>query len=68
MKKMIRNVVLGLLAALALGACSYVGAVDVGSQVVVLRNDHFLFGALRGAYVCNVTPNGLAGCVEGESP
>ncbi len=56
-----------LLGAVSMG-CSYGGAAASGDKVVVLRNDSFLFGALRTAYVCKITDAGLAGCSEGESP
>lgn len=63
-----------LLLALGLGAsaatgCAYGGvAVTSTNHAVVLRNDMFLFGALRKAFVCQVTQGGLAGCVTAESP
>ena len=39
-----------------------------GTKAVVLRNDNFLFGALRSAYVCDVTDSGLKNCQEGDTP
>ncbi len=48
--------------------CSYGGAAASGDKVVVLRNDNFLFGALRGAYVCKITDGGLSACQAGEAP
>jgi len=51
-----------------LGGCSYGGVAMSGDTAVVVRNDMFLFGALRKAYVCKVTPTGLAQCVVSESP
>jgi hypothetical protein len=53
----------------ALMGCSYGGAAGIGAdKVVVLRNDSFLFGALRKAVVCKVAENGLTGCQENETP
>ena len=49
--------------------CAYGGIAAVDSDtVVVLRNDSFLFGLLRKAVVCDVTPAGLANCVSGAKP
>ena len=49
--------------------CAYGGAAGVGKDyVVVLRNDGFLFGMLRKAYVCKATTSGLSGCRDGENP
>jgi hypothetical protein len=49
--------------------CAYGGIAAVDSDtVVVLRNDSFLFGLLRKAVVCDVTPSGLANCVSGVKP
>lgn len=65
---------LALLLALGLGAaaatgCAYGGvAVTPNNQAVVLRNDLFLFGALRKAFVCQVTPAGLSACGTAENP
>lgn len=67
--------VLGLVLALGmvggvLGGCAY-GGVSVnaaGDKAVVMRNDSFLFGALRTAYVCKVTDEGLSDCKEGDAP
>ncbi len=54
-----------------LAACSYGTAVAVGKnrdRVMILRNDHFLFGALRQAYVCKASDAGLVDCQKQESP
>jgi len=51
-----------------LGGCAYGGAAASGDKVVVLRNDAFLFGALRAAFVCKITDAGLSGCAEGDAP
>lgn len=49
--------------------CAYGAMTTVGKEhVVVLRNDGFLFGALRQASVCKVTPGGLTGCKQAENP
>ena len=51
--------------------CSYGSMVAVGKnqdRVVILRNDVFLFGALRRAYVCKASDAGLVDCQEEESP
>lgn len=65
--------VLSALALLALVAviqgCAYGAMTTVGKEhVVVLRNDAFLFGVLRQASVCKVTPSGLTACHVGENP
>jgi hypothetical protein len=61
-----------MLAILAIGTvasgCGYAGAATTGDKVVVLRNDMFLFGALREAYVCKVTDAGLSDCKSSEAP
>jgi hypothetical protein len=60
--------VIGSISAALMG-CGYGGAAGIGTdKVVVLRNDGFLFGALRKAMVCKVAENGLAGCQENETP
>lgn len=52
----------------SLGGCSYGSIAVAGDKVVVLREDLFLFGALRKAFVCRVTETGLANCAANESP
>ena len=63
---------ISVFAALALAvtsqACAYGGAGASGDKVVVLRNDAFLFGALRKAFVCKVTDGGLSNCAAAEAP
>ena len=66
MKKIIALSTLAL--ALSAQACAYGGAATSGDKVVVLRNDSFLYGALRKAFVCKVTDGGLTGCAAGEAP
>lgn len=66
MKKIIALSTLAL--ALSTQACAYGGAAASGDKVVVLRNDSFLFGILRKAFVCKVTDGGLTGCAAGEAP
>lgn len=60
----------GLMAgAVSMTGCAYGGVAGVGKEhVVVLRNDGFLFGILRKAYVCKATTSGLAGCKDTENP
>lgn len=67
--------VLGLMMAMgmmasALGGCAYgaIAATPDGSKVVVLRQDSFLFGALRKAFVCRVADTGLSSCAANEAP
>ncbi len=67
MKKIKALIVGGLLVA-ALGACAYGGAAAAGDKVVVLRNDMFLFGMLRQAFVCQITDSGLANCGANQNP
>ena len=41
----------------------------MGDKVVILRNDSFLFGALRKVFVCKVNDAGLANCqASAEAP
>ncbi len=50
-------------------ACAYGGVAAVNENtVVILRNDAFLFGLLREAYVCKVSDQGLVSCQVGVSP
>jgi hypothetical protein len=64
------SVLVVLLAALAAtSGCSYGGIAKVGKgKVAVLRNDGFLFGALRKAFVCKVGAGGLSQCSANENP
>ncbi len=60
-----------LLAAFLVGAtgCAYGHSLRVGkNKVLVLKNDHLLFGIMRKAHICDVTPSGLANCSEKENP
>ncbi|HHH10963.1 MAG TPA: hypothetical protein ENK23_02680 [Sorangium sp.] len=66
--KYIKNIAFVAVAASILGGCAYGGAAADGGKVVVLRNDSFLFGALRSAYVCQITDGGLTNCNENEAP
>ncbi|MBI5508521.1 MAG: hypothetical protein HY903_07195 [Deltaproteobacteria bacterium] len=66
--KKIKALVVGSLLAAALAACAYGGAAASGEKVVVLRNDAFLFGALRAAYVCKITDTGLSDCQAATAP
>ncbi len=58
-----------LVSCLGIG-CSYAGvAVSAdGKKAVVLRNDWFLWGAIRKAYVCDVTDGGLVNCQHAQKP
>lgn len=69
MKKVLGLVLtLGALAS-ALSGCAYGDMAAVGTdKVVVMRNDMFLFGALRKAFVCKITDGGLSTCGSAESP
>ena len=68
MKKTL-GILLALGALSSLGACGYGAATTVGTdKVVVLRQDGFLFGALRKAFVCKVGDSGLTGCATQENP
>ncbi|WP_394823847.1 hypothetical protein [Pendulispora albinea] len=68
MKRML-VVALTLIGAASTMGCGYSGVSLAGTdKVVVARNDYFLFGALRKAYVCKVTDAGLTSCADSESP
>ena len=69
MKKMVKVFVGALVLAAAVTACSY-GAIATTStdKVVVMRQDGLLFGALRKAYVCQVSDAGLSNCATSENP
>jgi hypothetical protein len=66
----VRAFVVGILvvAALPVLGCNYGGASFAGDKVVVLRNDGFLMGMLRQAFVCSATDNGLQNCKSNQSP
>jgi hypothetical protein len=69
MRKLGLNLVILCALAAAVSACAYGGVAKVGKkQVVVLRNDAFLFGALRKAFVCKVNSSGLSQCSTNEAP
>jgi len=61
-----------ILAASILGGtltgCAYGGLAASGTNVVIARNDSFLFGILRKVFVCKVTDAGVANCNASESP
>ena len=49
--------------------CAYGHSLRVGkNKVLVLKNDNLLFGILRKAHICDVTPKGLKNCSEDENP
>lgn len=51
-----------------LGGCSYGGVATAGDKVVILRQDAFLMGALRKAFVCKIGDGGLEACGSNENP
>ena len=66
MKKALAGMLLA--AALATG-CAYGGvATTADGKAVVAKNVGFLFGIFNKIYVCNVSAQGLSGCVAGEAP
>jgi hypothetical protein len=66
MKAIKSLLVLSVLASLA--GCAYGGVGVSGDKAVVLRNDSFLFGILRQAFVCKVDASGLSACNSNVSP
>jgi hypothetical protein len=49
--------------------CYYnIGGVSGNGQVVIAKNDAFLFGLLNKVFVCNVTPGGVSQCAAAETP
>jgi len=63
-----KNILLGAIVAIGMSACAYSGVAADSGKAVVLRNDAFLFGMLRKAYVCQITDGGLTSCSSAESP
>jgi|GEM_PF-1444785 len=63
---------LAVLMMLVLSGCaSYTQVTRIGKNTVaVSRNDNLLFGLLRGpqVWICQVTAQGLKGCVTGDNP
>ena len=69
MKKAVASALLiGLVSTLGLGGCAYGGVSASGDKAVVLRNDAFLFGILRKAFVCKITDAGVTSCNSNEKP
>ena len=68
MKKAIGCALAALVISGSLWGCSYGGIAAVGDKVVVTRNDHLLFGALRKVFVCKATDAGLTDCSSSEAP
>jgi hypothetical protein len=69
MKKFAFAIMISLLAPTT--ACSYGSAVAIGKnrdRVLILRNDMFLFGGLRTAYICKASDAGLVDCQDEQSP
>lgn len=48
--------------------CAYGGVAASGDMAVVTVNNGFLFGIMRKAYVCKITPEGLTSCNASDSP
>lgn len=68
--KTIAKITTGMFLTCVLAAgCSYGGvATTSDNKAIVLQNNGLLFGLLNKAYVCDVTPTGLANCQTNESP
>ena len=54
--------------AATMSGCAYGGVAASGDQVVITRNDGFVFGLLRKVYVCQITPQGVTNCTAAEAP
>jgi hypothetical protein len=52
----------------ASSGCAYGGVAASGDWAVVTVNNGFLFGIMRKAYVCKISPEGLSNCSASESP
>jgi hypothetical protein len=52
----------------AASGCAYGGVAASGEWAVVTVNNGFLFGIMRKAYVCKISPEGLSNCAVSESP
>jgi len=69
MKKALGTLMAVGVIASALTGCAYGDMAAVGTdKVVVMRQDAFLFGALRKAFVCKISDGGLTSCATSESP
>ncbi len=68
MKKTLASLVLVGLVSGVLGGCAYGGVAVSGDKAVVLRNDAFLFGILRKAFVCKVSDAGVTACNSSDNP
>ncbi|WP_428261716.1 hypothetical protein [Haliangium sp.] len=68
LKKLAASAFLAAALGSSLGACAYGGVAASGDNVVVTRNDLFLFGLLRAVYVCQITPQGVTNCSAAEAP
>ncbi len=69
MKKFASALLICFLASTA--GCYYSNAVAIGKnrdRVLILRNDAFLMGGLRSAYICKASDAGLVDCQEEEAP
>ena len=68
MKKTVAMILGSIAVVSALSACGYAGVATAGDKAVVLRNDAFLFGALRKAFVCKISDAGLTSCNASDAP
>src|SRR5262245_19252899 len=68
MKKTVGLLISAVLLSGVVAGCAYGGVATAGDKAVVMRNDAFLFGALRKAFVCKVTDAGLSSCAANEAP
>ena len=68
MKKVLASLMATGMLVGVLAGCSYGSVAVAGDKVVVLRQDAFLFGVLRKAFVCRVSDAGLTNCAANEAP
>jgi hypothetical protein len=68
MKKMIAGVLAVAALSSAVTGCAYAGVATSGDKAVILRNDGFLYGLLRKAFVCKIADGGLQNCADSDTP
>lgn len=69
MKAMTKVFAIVALLSVSMGGCAYGGvALTADGHAVILRNDYFLWGALRQVSVCQVTTGGLTSCQSADAP
>ena len=69
MKKIVGSLLVAGACLGALAGCAYGDMAAVGTdKVVIMRQDMFLFGVLRKAFVCKIADGGLTSCATSESP